>query len=106
MCLRIKIQNKFKFNFKTNNTIEDVDFSYNGFANEGALAIVMHSKSQLRLFLKKNLFQSECLKYNKTLNIIDLSCNRLTYESAENIAQALKINQTLRKLTVSFSYFK
>ena len=44
---------------------------------------------------------SECLKINRSLRSIDLSNNRLNYDSAKVIASALRQNSTLRFLNLS-----
>ena len=68
---------------KANNSIQELNLSYNGFGLEGIIGI------------------SECIKYKTNFKSIDLSCTRLTYECAIHLANALKVNTTLNYLDVS-----
>lgn len=47
---------------------------------------------------------SDCLKLNKSIQFIDLSNNKLNYECAKPIAQALRQNSTLKSLNVIFIF--
>uniref|UniRef100_A0A8C9W539 Leucine rich repeat containing 74A n=1 Tax=Scleropages formosus TaxID=113540 RepID=A0A8C9W539_SCLFO len=63
---------------QVNITLKHLDLSWNGFGNEGALAL------------------GEALKYNDTLVHLDLSHNRVTNEGARTLCRGLEINDTLR----------
>ena len=43
---------------------------------------------------------SECIKYNKVLQSIDLTNNRLNHDAVKCIAESLKLNSTLESLNV------
>ena len=58
--------------------------AYNSFGVEGSLAV------------------SECIKYNKVIKSIDLTNNRLNFDSAKFIAESLAQNSTIESLNVNF----
>lgn len=62
--------------------LKHLDLSWNGFGNEGALAM------------------GEALKFNITLVHLNLNNNRLTNEGASMLCRGLEFNDTLRVLTV------
>lgn len=59
-----------------------LDLSWNGFGNEGALAI------------------GEALKFNNTLVHLNLNNNRITNEGVAMLCRGLEFNDTLRVLLV------
>nr|XP_006821489.1 PREDICTED: uncharacterized protein C14orf166B homolog [Saccoglossus kowalevskii] len=65
-----------------NNSIRILDLSWNGFANEGALAM------------------GQALKVNKQLIDLDLTNNRITNDGALAIAKGLESNDTLKVLKI------
>ncbi len=62
--------------------LKHLDLSWNGFGNEGALAM------------------GEALKFNNTLVHLNLSNNRLTNEGVGMLCRGLEFNDTLRVLLV------
>lgn len=66
-------------------TLKHLDLSWNGFGNEGALAL------------------GEALKFNNTLVYLDLSNNRISDEGVGMLCRGLETNDTLRTLKVGFS---
>jgi Ran GTPase-activating protein (RanGAP) involved in mRNA processing and transport len=68
--------------FKTNTKIKEINLKYNGFSLEGTIPF------------------AECLKLNKTLIKIDLSCNRMSLDCANTLSNALHQNSTLEYLNV------
>ena len=66
-------------------TLKYLDLSWNGFGNEGALAL------------------GEALKFNNTLLHLDLNNNRITNEGVSMFCKGLEANETLRGLQVSVS---
>lgn len=64
-------------------TLKHLDLSWNGFGNEGALAL------------------GEALKFNNTLVYLDLSNNRISDEGVGMLCRGLEANDTLRTLKVS-----
>lgn len=67
---------------QVNTTLKHLDLSWNGFGNEGALAL------------------GEALKFNNTLVHLDLNNNRITDEGASLLCKGLEANDTLRVLQV------
>lgn len=67
---------------QVNLTIKSLDLSWNGFGNEGVLAL------------------GEALKFNSTLLYLDLSSNRVTNEGAGMLCKGLEANDTLKVLKV------
>lgn len=65
-----------------NVTLKHLDLSWNGFGNEGALAL------------------GEALKFNNTLVYLDLNNNRITNEGVGMLCKGLEANDTLRSLMV------
>lgn len=65
-----------------NVTLKHLDLSWNGFGNEGALAL------------------GEALKFNNTLVYLDLNNNRITNEGVGMLCKGLEANDTLRALMV------
>lgn len=63
-------------------TLKHLDLSWNGFGNEGALAL------------------GEALKFNNTLVYLDLNNNRITNEGVGMLCKGLEANDTLRSLMV------
>lgn len=63
-------------------TLKHLDLSWNGFGNEGALAL------------------GEALKFNNTLVYLDLSNNRISDEGVGMLCRGLEANDTLRTLKV------
>lgn len=63
-------------------TLKHLDLSWNGFGNEGALAL------------------GEALKFNNTLVYLDLSNNRIGDEGVGMLCRGLEANDTLRTLKV------
>lgn len=63
--------------------LKHLDLSWNGFGNEGALAL------------------GEALKFNKTLVHLNLNNNRLTNEGVGMLCRGLELNDTLRVLRVN-----
>lgn len=63
--------------------LKHLDLSWNGFGNEGALAL------------------GEALKFNNTLVHLNLSNNRLTNEGVSMLCRGLEFNDTLRVLQVA-----
>lgn len=59
-----------------------MDLSWNGFSNEGALAL------------------GEALKFNNTLVHLNLNNNRITDEGVSMLCKGLEANDTLRVLKV------
>lgn len=66
-----------------NLSIKQLDLSWNGFGNEGALAM------------------AETLKFNGTLLELDMSNNRITNEGAAVMSKGLEVNDSLKLLKVS-----
>lgn len=62
--------------------LKHLDLSWNGFGNEGALAM------------------GEALKFNNTLVYLNLNNNRLTNEGVSLLCRGLEFNDTLRVLLV------
>lgn len=62
--------------------LKHLDLSWNGFGNEGALAM------------------GEALKFNNTLVHLNLNNNRLTNEGVAMLCRGLEFNDTLRVLLV------
>lgn len=62
--------------------LKHLDLSWNGFGNEGALAL------------------GEALKFNNTLVQLNLNNNRLTDEGVSMLCRGLEFNETLRVLWV------
>lgn len=62
--------------------LKHLDLSWNGFGNEGALAL------------------GEALKFNNTLVQLNLNNNRLTDEGVSMLCRGLEFNDTLRVLWV------
>lgn len=62
--------------------LKHLDLSWNGFGNEGALAV------------------GEALKFNNTLVHLNLSNNCLTNEGVRMLCRGLEYNETLRELLV------
>ena len=62
--------------------LKHLDLSWNGFGNEGALAM------------------GEALKFNSTLVHLNLGNNRLTNEGVGMLCRGLEFNDTLRVLLV------
>ena len=69
---------------RENSSIEILDLSWNGFADEGAEVM-------------------ESLKMNGTLPVLDLGHNRITEKGAKGLAKGLEINKTLRVLRIGFN---
>lgn len=67
---------------QVNTTLKHLDLSFNGFGNEGALAL------------------GEALKFNNTLVHLDLNNNRISDEGASLLCKGLEANDTLRVLQV------
>lgn len=67
---------------QVNVTLKHLDLSWNGFGNEGALAL------------------GEALKFNNTLVYLDLSKNRISDEGVGMLCRGLEANDTLRTLKV------
>lgn len=67
-------------------TLKHLDLSWNGFGNEGALAL------------------GEALKFNNTLVYLDLSNNRINNEGVGMLCRGLEANDTLRTLKVSYKH--
>lgn len=70
---------------QVNMTLKYLDLSWNGFGNEGALAL------------------GEALKFNNTLLHLNLNNNRITNEGVGMFCKGLEANETLRVLHVSES---
>lgn len=66
-----------------NLSIKRLNLSWNGFGNEGALAM------------------AEALKFNSTLQWLDMSNNRVTNEGAFMLAKGVEINDSIKVLKVS-----
>lgn len=64
--------------------LKHLDLSWNGFGNEGALAM------------------GEALKFNNTLVHLNLNNNRLTNEGVGMLCKGLEFNDTLRVLLVGW----
>lgn len=62
--------------------LKHLDLSWNGFGNEGALAL------------------GEALKFNNTLVQLNLNNNRLTDEGVSMLCRGLEFNDTVRVLWV------
>ena len=73
--------------FQVNVTLKYLDLSWNGFGNEGALAL------------------GEALKFNNTLVHLDLNNNRITNEGVGSLCKGLEANDTLRVLLVRMKDF-
>ena len=65
-----------------NLSIKRLDVSWNGFGNEGSLAM------------------AEALKFNSTLQWLDMSNNRIADEGALLISKGLEVNDSLKILKV------
>lgn len=63
-------------------TLTHLDLSWNGFSNEGALAM------------------GEALKFNNTLVHLNLNNNRITNEGVGMLCRGLEFNDTLQVLLV------
>jgi Leucine Rich repeat len=70
-----------------NNSLTVVDLSYNGLADNGALAL------------------SRCLRSNVHLTDLDITCNRISMVGAKTLASGLQMNGTLSVLKVIFKLF-
>lgn len=75
------------FPMQDNGTLETVDLSWNGFADNGAVGIGL------------------ALKTNVSLTVLDLSANRIGPIGIGGLARGLEENTTLRELLVSCSVF-
>lgn len=64
--------------------LKHLNLSWNGFGNEGALAM------------------GEALKFNNALVFLNLNNNRLTNEGVSMLCRGLEFNDTLRVLLVGF----
>lgn len=71
--------------FQVNMMLKHLDLSWNGFGNEGALAM------------------GEALKFNNTLVHLNLNNNRLTNEGVSMLCLGLEYNDNLRVLQVHSS---
>lgn len=80
-CHIVQIMKRF-LSPQVNTTLKHLDLSWNGFGNEGALAL------------------GEALKFNNTLVHLDLNNNRITDEGASLLCKGLEANDTLRVLQV------
>lgn len=67
--------------------LKHLDLSWNGFGNEGALAL------------------GEALKFNTTLVHLNLNNNRITNEGVGMLSRGLEHNDTLQILQVGAEYF-
>lgn len=67
---------------EVNGTLKILDLSWNGFGNEGALAL------------------GEALKVNNVLVQLDISTNHINNEGAEKLCKGLEVNGNLRILKV------
>lgn len=67
--------------------LKHLDLSWNGFGNEGALAL------------------GEALKFNNTLVSLSLNNNRLTNEGVSMLCRGLEFNDTLRVLQVGEKFY-
>lgn len=67
--------------------LKQLDLSWNGFGNEGALAL------------------GEALKFNTTLVHLNLNNNRITNEGVGMLSRGLEHNDTLQILQVGAEYF-
>lgn len=67
--------------------LKRLDLSWNGFGNEGALAL------------------GEALKFNNTLVHLNLNNNRITNEGVGMLSRGLEHNDTLQILQVGAEYF-
>lgn len=70
-----------------NTGLKHLDLSWNGFGNEGALAL------------------GEALKFNTTLVHLNLNNNRITNEGVGMLSRGLEHNDTLQILQVGAEYF-
>lgn len=66
--------------------LKHLDLSWNGFGNEGALAL------------------GEALKFNNTVVQLNLNNNRLTDEGVSGLCRGLEFNDTLRVLWVGHEF--
>lgn len=66
-----------------NISLKKLDLSWNGFGDEGALAM------------------AEALKFNSSVEYVDLSNNRVTDEGALVLSKGLEVNDVLTTLKVS-----
>ena len=73
--------------FQFNQTIEDLDLSWNGLAEEGCRAL------------------QKSLPVNHTLKELDLTCNRINVFSLRYLLDGLEKNDTMKTLLVSLSLF-
>lgn len=67
--------------------LKHLDLSWNGFGNEGALAL------------------GEALKFNNTLVSLSLNNNRLTNEGVTMLCRGLEFNNTLQVLQVGEKFY-
>lgn len=72
------------FFLENNGTLKTLNLAWNGFGNEGALAL------------------SEALKVNTTLAELDISSNHINNEGTMKLCKGLEINGNLRILKVGF----
>lgn len=69
--------------FQRNEELRHLDLSWNGFGDEGAVAI------------------GEALEENCTLLRLDMSNNRIAFDGCRALAKAIGVNTTLEHLAVS-----
>lgn len=71
------------FSFQINQTLEELDLSWNGLAEEGCKAL------------------GDALPFNHTLIELDITCNRISAFAMKPLLQGLNKNDTLKTFRVS-----
>ena len=78
------IKNEYICVLQKNEELRQLNLSWNGFGDDGALAI------------------SKSLETNNFIDHLDLSSNRIGYDSCIGLAKALRCNTSLNVLSVSY----
>ena len=95
---------------KEDDTLQELNMSYNKITNEGAKMIgeaIKVNKTLQKLCINDNSISddgaaaiSDGLKYNNSLQELDISWNKITKEGIKLIAEAIKVNTTLHTLNL------
>ena len=95
---------------KEDDTLQELNISWNKITNEGANMIgeaIKVNKILKKLDIHRNSISddgaaaiSDGLKYNISLQELDMSWNKITSEGANMIGEAIKVNKILKKLDI------
>ena len=96
---------------KEDDTLQELNMSYNKITNEGAKMIgeaIKVNKTLQKLDINHNSISddgaaaiSDILKCNSSLQELNVSWNKITNEGAKMIGEAIKVNKTLQKLNIN-----